>query len=63
MSFPDGGTAAHAAEQKKDSEKAQPEAENLRKYDRNAKGKLDPDEEAAIKADQVKAKSPAPKKG
>ena len=38
------------------SEKAKQDAENLKKYDKNGNGKLDPDEEAAMKADQAKAK-------
>lgn len=57
------GSVVRAAEAKQDTQKTQQDAENLRKYDRNANGKLDPDEEAAMKADQAKAKSPAPKKG
>jgi len=57
------GSVVHAAEAKQDAQKAQQDAENLQKYDRNANGKLDPDEEAAMKADQAKAKSQAPKKG
>lgn len=34
----------------------QVDPETLRRYDRNANGKLDPDEDAAMKADQEKAK-------
>lgn len=35
---------------------------DLKKYDRNANGKLDPDEEAAMKADQEKMKAEKKKK-
>lgn len=42
--------AAKAEKKKKRDE------ENLKKYDRNANGKLDPDEEAAMKADREKMK-------
>jgi hypothetical protein len=35
---------------------------NLKKYDKKANGKLDPDEEAAQKADQEKAKERKKKK-
>lgn len=63
MSLGGLGPVVRAAETKQDTQKTQQDAENLRKYDRNANGKLDPDEEAAMKADQAKAKSTAPKKG
>ena len=42
------GTASH--EQNKRGDDA------LKKYDKNGNGKLDPDEEAAMKADQERAK-------
>jgi capsule polysaccharide export protein KpsE/RkpR len=35
---------------------------DLKKYDKNGNGKLDPDEEAALKADQEKAKAAKKKK-
>jgi hypothetical protein len=38
------------------SAQPQPDDEALRRYDRNANGRLDPDEDAAMKADQEKAK-------
>jgi hypothetical protein len=43
---------------KKQTEKS----EDWKKYDKNGNGKLDPDEEAAMKADQEKAKSERKKK-
>lgn len=49
-------SAAEKAEAKKK------DAENLRKYDRNRNGKLDPDEEAQLKADRQKAKAEKKKK-
>src|SRR5215208_4700324 len=59
--------AVRAADDKKDDmtkaeKKAKRDAENLKKYDKNANGKLDPDEEAALKADQEKAKNEKKKK-
>jgi hypothetical protein len=48
-------TAGFAAEKKDDD--ARRDAENLQRYDRNANGKLDPDEIAAMKADQAREKS------
>jgi hypothetical protein len=45
--------SARAAEG--NTQKREPD-DNLKKYDKNANGKLDPDEEAAMKADQEKAK-------
>jgi len=42
---------------KKADKKAKHEAEMLKKYDKNGNGKLDPDEEAAMKADMAKAKA------
>jgi hypothetical protein len=49
-------SGAQAAE-KKDDEAAKREAENLQRYDRNANGKLDPDEVAAMKADRAREKA------
>ena len=40
--------------EKKAERKAKHDAEMLKKYDKNGNGKLDPDEEAAMKADQEK---------
>jgi hypothetical protein len=59
--------AIHAAESKdeaavKAEKKAKRDAENLKKYDKNGNNKLDPDEEAAMKADQAKAKAEKEKK-
>jgi uncharacterized glyoxalase superfamily metalloenzyme YdcJ len=42
---------------KKAEKKAKKEAADLKKYDKNGNGKLDPDEEAAMKADMEKAKA------
>jgi hypothetical protein len=44
------------------AKKAKREADALKKYDKNGNGKLDPDEEAAMKADQAKAKAEKEKK-
>jgi hypothetical protein len=44
------------------AKKSKRDAEILRKYDKNGNGKLDPDEEAAMKADQARAKAPKKKK-
>ena len=52
--------AANDAE--KAAKKAKRDADNLKKYDKNGNGKLDPDEEAAMKADQAKAKAETEKK-
>lgn len=52
-----GLAAAVVAAEKKDDDAARREAENLQRYDRNANGKLDPDEIAAMKADQAREKS------
>ena len=46
----------------KAEKKAKRDAENLAKYDKNKNGKLDPDEEAAMKADQEKMKAEKKKK-
>lgn len=55
--------AVHAAtnDAKADKKKKKAEAD-LKKYDKNANGKLDPDEEAALKADVEKQKSDKKKK-
>jgi hypothetical protein len=45
------------AKKEKAEKKSKREAENLKKYDKNANGKLDADEEAAMKADMEKAKA------
>lgn len=50
--------AANAADDaEKAAKKAKKEAANLKKYDKNANGKLDPDEKAALEADVAKAKA------
>jgi hypothetical protein len=49
-------TGGLTAAEKKDDE-VRRDAENLQRYDRNANGKLDPDEIAAMKADQAREKS------
>jgi hypothetical protein len=56
--------AVAAAENKDDAaaKKAKKEADQIKKYDKNGNGKLDPDEEAAMKADQAKAKAEKEKK-
>lgn len=60
--------AVRAADDKKDDaavkaeKKAKRDAEMLKKYDKNQNGKLDPDEEAAMKADMEKAKAERKKK-
>lgn len=56
-----GGVAAAGAAQSKgnggkDDKKSGPGAEVLRRYDRNGNGKLDPDEEAAMRADEARLK-------
>ena len=52
-----------AADDAKPAKKAnKPTAEEIKKYDKNGNGKLDPDEEAAMKADQAKAKAEKEKK-
>jgi len=56
--------AVNAATDDAKAEKKKKKAEaDLRKYDKNANGKLDPDEEAALKADVEKEKSDRKKKG
>jgi hypothetical protein len=60
--------AVRAADDKKDDpavkaeKKAKRDAEMQKKYDKNQNGKLDPDEEAAMKADMEKAKAEKKKK-
>lgn len=50
--------AVNAASDDAKAEKKKKKAEaDLRKYDKNANGKLDPDEEAALKADVEKQKT------
>ena len=46
----------------KAAKKVRKAAADLKKYDKNANGKLDPDEEAALKADVDKAKAEKAKK-
>jgi hypothetical protein len=51
-------TFVHASTDDAKAEKKQKKAEvDLKKYDKNANGKLDPDEEAAVKADIEKQKN------
>ncbi len=52
---------AQTAEEKAATQKKAAEAA-LKKYDANKNGKLDPDEEAKMKADQAKAKEEKKKK-
>ena len=55
--------AANAASDDAKAEKKKKKAEaDLKKYDKNANGKLDPDEEAALKADTQKQKNKKQKK-
>jgi hypothetical protein len=60
------GPMARAADGKSKSgggsERKKHDDETLRRYDRNANGKLDPDEEAARKADEERAKNDGKKK-
>jgi hypothetical protein len=49
--------AAGETGDKKNEHKAKPDAETLRRYDKNGDGKLDPDEQAAMRADENKAKA------
>jgi hypothetical protein len=55
-------SALHAASDDKADKKDQKSEADLKKYDRNANGKLDPDEEAALKADVEKQKGERKKK-
>lgn len=56
------GPILAAAKDDAATKKAKKEAELLARYDKNSNGKLDPDEEAAMKADQAKAKAEREKK-
>jgi spore coat protein CotF len=56
-------TPALRAADDKAEKKAKRDAANLKKYDKNGNGKLDPDEEAQMKADQAKAKEAKKAKG
>jgi hypothetical protein len=51
-----------ADDAEKAAKKAKRDADNLKKYDKNANGKLDADEEATMKADMEKAKAEKKKK-
>jgi hypothetical protein len=53
---------AHAADADKEARKKKKEEADLKKYDKNANGKLDPDEKAALEADVKKAKEEKKKK-
>lgn len=59
-------TTTRAAQDKggsgKDDRKSGVSAEVLQKYDRNGNGKLDPDEEAAMRADEARVKRQKDKK-
>jgi hypothetical protein len=52
-----GVVAVHAADDRSKDKSKTPKSEDeiLKKYDKNANGRLDPDEDAAMKADQAKA--------
>jgi capsule polysaccharide export protein KpsE/RkpR len=54
--------AQAADDAEKAAKKAKKAAADLKKYDKNANGKLDPDEEAARKADVEKDKAEKKKK-
>ena len=51
-----------ADDAEKAAKKAKKAEADLKKYDKNANGKLDPDEEAALKADVEKQKAEKKKK-
>ena len=51
-----------ADDTEKAAKKAKKEAADLKKYDKNGNGKLDPDEQAALDADVAKAKAEKKKK-
>ncbi len=55
-------TGSLVAAEKKADEAARRDAENLQRYDRNANGKLDPDEVATMKADEARKKPREPSK-
>ncbi len=50
------GAAQEKSGSRKDDKKSTVSAEALQKYDRNGNGKLDPDEEAAMRADEARLK-------
>ena len=54
--------SANAADDDKSEKKKKKAEADLKKYDKNANGKLDPDEEAALKADVEKQKADKKKK-
>jgi hypothetical protein len=49
--------AAHAADDERRKAEQKKQEDDLKRYDRNGNGKLDPDEEAARRADEAKEKS------
>ncbi len=51
-----------ADDAEKAAKKAKKDAADLKKYDKNGNGKLDADEQAALKADMEKAKAEKKKK-
>lgn len=51
------GVIAVRGAERKGNDRGGSEAEDLRRYDRNANGKLDPDESAAMRADQAREKA------
>ena len=55
-------TVQAADDAEKAAKKKKKEEADLKKYDKNANGKLDPDEEAARQADMAKAKAEKEKK-
>jgi hypothetical protein len=54
--------AAEKTPEQKAAAKAKKDADNLKKYDENKNGKLDPNELAKLKADEEKAKEAKKKK-
>jgi len=56
------GAAQEKSGSRNDEKKSVVSAEDLRKYDRNGNGKLDPDEEAAMRADEARLKRQKDKK-
>lgn len=54
--------AVYAADDEKAEKKKKKAEADLKKYDKNANGKLDPDEEAALKAEVEKQKAEKKKK-
>ncbi len=53
---------AQPTDAEKAAKKAKKEEADLKKYDKNTNGKLDPDEKAALEADVAKAKAEKKKK-